>query len=350
MKMKFRTNSLLCATSLLLSLAASTYSAEIIRPKVVVIATFEVDQDTGDKPGEFQLWVEREKLANPINVPGVDHPVLSNDAGVFGVVCGTTSRAGLQIISLMNDPRFDFTKSYILFNGIAGVDPENASSGSAAWANWVVDGDIAYEIDSREAKKDWPYGIVPIGAKNPNEMPKDAPWAPTPMAWKLNPKLVNWAYQLTKDIVIPETDVAKAHRAKFTAWKAAQEPPKVFIGDIVGSSRYWHGTVMTKWANDWTKLYTNGEGDFAMSAMEDQGVAAALDRLARIGKVDFQRVLFLRTGSNFCMPHPGQTSADSMTEEYSGLLPSLESAHLAGSKVVHELTKNWEKYENETPN
>ena len=249
----------------------------------------------------------------------------------------------------MNDPRFDFTKSYFVFNGIAGVDPENASSGSAAWARWVVDGDIAYEIDSREAKEDWPYGIVPIGAKKPNEIPKDAPWAPNPMAWKLNSKLVNWAYQLTKDIVIPETDAAKAHRAKFTTWKAAMERPKVFIGDIVGSSRYWHGTVMTKWANEWTKLYTNGEGDFAMSAMEDQGVAAALDRLARIGKVDFQRVLFLRTGSNFCMPHPGQTSAESMTEEYSGMLPSLESAYLAGSKVVHELAGNWEKYESAIP-
>ena len=322
---------------------------ELIRPKVVVVSTFEIGKDTGDAPGEFQFWAERENLGNPVNVPGVDHPVLSNSAGLFGVVSGTTVRAAMQIISLMNDPRFDFSKSYFLINGIAGVDPENASSGSAAWARWVVDGDIAYEIDAREALKDWPYGIVPIGSKKPNEIPKDADWAPTPMAWKLNPALVNWAYESTKDIVIPETEVAKVHRAKFTAWKAAQEPPKVILGESLGSCRYWHGTTMTKWANDWTKLYTHGEGDFVMSNMEDQGIAGALDRLSKIGKVDFQRVLFLRTGSNFCMPHPGQTSAESMTEEYSGTGPALESAYLAGSKVVHELLADWPKYEVSPP-
>lgn len=327
----------------------SVHAAEIIRPKVVVISTFEIGQDTGDVPGEFQLWAEREKFANPITVPGLDHPVLSNDQGVFGVVSGTTVRSAVQITYLINDPRFDFSKTYFLIAGIAGVDPENASVGSAAWARWIVDGDIAYEIDSRETKPDWPYGIVPIGGKIPNQIPKDAPWAPKPMAWKLNPALVNWAYQLTKDIVIPETDDARAHRAKFTAWKPAQEPPKILLGDIVGSCRYWHGTVLTKWANDWTKLYTGGEGDFVMSNMEDQGIAAALERSSALGKVDFQRVLFLRTGSNYCTPHPAQTAMESMTEEYSGMLPSLESAYLAGSKVVHTLIADWKTYETTTP-
>jgi len=330
-------------------MARATYADGLIRPKVVVIATFEIGQDTGDKPGEFQLWAEREKLGNPVTVPGVDHPVLSNDAGVYGVVSGTTVRSAMQIMALMSDPRFDFSKTYFLINGIAGVDPENASSGSAAWARWVIDGDIAYEIDSREASSEWPYGIVPIGGKKPNQIPEDAPWAPKPMAWKLNPQLVNWAYELTKDTVIPDTDVAKKHRAKFTAWKPAQEPPKVILGDSFGSCRYWHGITMTKWANDWTKLYTDGEGDFVMSNMEDQGIAAALDRLSKMGKVDFQRVLFLRTGSNFCMPHPGQTTAESMTEEYSGTEPALESAYLAGSKVVHQLISGWDQYEATIP-
>lgn len=336
-------------TLLVLSTPTPLPAAELIRPKVVVITTFEIGQDTGDAPGEFQLWAEREKFANPITIPGLDHPVLSNDQGIFGVVSGTTVRSAVQITYLVNDPRFDFSKTYFLIAGIAGVDPENASVGSAAWARWIVDGDIAYEIDSRETKPDWPYGVVPIGGKTPNQIPKDAPWAPKPMAWKLNPDLVNWAYQLTKDVIIPETDAAKAHRAKFTAWKPAQEPPKILLGDIVGSCRYWHGTVMNQWANDWTKLYTGGEGDFVMSNMEDQGIAAALDRASKLGKVDFQRVLFLRTGSNYCTPHPGQTAMESMTEEYSGLLPSLESAYLAGSKVVHELAAGWKEYENTPP-
>lgn len=319
-------------------------SAGVLRPKVVIVATFEIGADTGDKPGEFQFWVERLGLTNSLEVPGLDHPVRFANRDLLGVVSGTTVRAGLQLMALAQDPRFDFSRSYWLINGIAGVDAENASVGSAAWARWVVDGDIAYEIDSREAPADWPYGLVPVGGKKPNEIARDAPWAPKPMAWRLNPSLVSWAYGLTKDTVIPETEAARVHRARFTNSPAGSAPPRVLLGESLGSCRYWHGAVMTKWANEWTKLHTGGAGDFVMTNMEDQGLAAALERLAAAGKVDFQRVLFLRTGSNYSGPHPGQTSAESMTEEYSGMEPALESAYLAGSKVAKELAANWERY------
>lgn len=129
----------------ILALGAPTAwcAADLIRPKVIVVATFEVGADTGDKPGEFQFWAEREKLTKTITVPGLDHPVCYNDQGVYGVVSGTTVRAGLQIMALCLDPRFDLTRSYWLINGIAGVNPRVASEGSAAWARYVIDGDIA---------------------------------------------------------------------------------------------------------------------------------------------------------------------------------------------------------------
>ncbi|HMO66942.1 MAG TPA: purine nucleoside permease, partial [Verrucomicrobiota bacterium] len=122
------------------------------------------------------------------------------------------------------------------------------------------------------------------------------------------PGLVNWAYELTRDAVTPEADAARAHRARFTNSPAGAAPPRVLLGESLGSDRYWHGAAMTRWANDWTRLHTGGEGDFVMTNMEDHALAAALDRLAALGKGDFQRVLFLRTGSNYCGPHPGQTS------------------------------------------
>ena len=159
---------------LILALASGLKAAE--KPmaiKVVVVTTFESGADTGDKPGEFQYWAERETWTERISVPGVTHPVLSNGQGVLGVVSGTTVRSANQIMALVLDPRFDFSKAYWLVNGIAGVDPADASLGSAAWARYVVDGDIAYEIDSREADKTWPYAIIPIGAKKLNEIPKN---------------------------------------------------------------------------------------------------------------------------------------------------------------------------------
>jgi purine nucleoside permease len=320
-------------------------AAELIRPKVIVVTTFEVGADTGDKPGEFQFWAEREALVGSIEVAGLDHPVRFNDAGVYGVVSGTTVRASNQIMALGLDPRFDLTRSYWIVNGIAGVNPEVASEGSAAWARYVIDGDIAYEIDTREAPADWPYGIMAIGNKSPKEKPVIPDWAPKPMQWMLNPPLVQWAFDFTKSTELLDTPEAQAHRALYSGFPAALQPPRVLIGDSFGSCRYWHGATMNRWAMDWTAVYTDGKGIMAMSNMEDQGIAAALTRLDKMSRVDFQRVLFLRTGSNFSMPPAGQSAADSMVAEYAGMLPALESAYRVASPVVHELAKNWQQYE-----
>ncbi len=324
-------------------------AAELIRPKVIIVATFEIGNDTGDKPGEFQFWAEREHLTGVIDVPGLDHPVRFNDAGVFGVVSGTTVRAGNQIMALCLDPRFDLTHSYWIVNGIAGVNPQVATEGSAAWARYVIDGDIAYEIDTREAPADWPYGIMAIGNKSPKEKPVIPDWAPKPMQWTLNPALVQWAFDFTKDTPLLDTPEAKAHRALYAGFPAALQPPRVLIGDSFGSCRYWHGAVMNRWASDWTGLYTGGKGIMAMTNMEDHGIAAAFTRLTTMQRIDFQRILFLRTGSNFSMPPGGQSAAESMVAEYAGELPALESAYRVGSPVVHELIKNWSSYEGAPP-
>lgn len=337
------------AVSAVVAFVSVANAAEIIRPKVIVVATFEVGADTGDKPGEFQFWAERENLTGSIDVPGLDHPVRFNDQGVYGVVSGTTVRASNQIMALALDPRFDLTKSYWVVNGIAGVNPEVASEGSAAWARYVIDGDIAYEIDTREAPAEWPYGIMAIGNKSPMEKPVIPEWAPKPMQWALNPALVAWAFEITKETPLLDTPEAMAHRALYVGFPAALRPPHVLLGDTFGSCRYWHGAVMNRWATDWTSLYTDGKGLMAMSNMEDQGIAAALSRLAKMNRVDFQRVLFLRTGSNFSMPPKGESAAASMVAEYAGMLPALESAYRVGSTVVRELVQGWPQYELHPP-
>ena len=52
-----------CLSGLLLMLAASSlFAATPIPIKVVIVAMYEQGDDTGDAPGEFQYWVEREHL------------------------------------------------------------------------------------------------------------------------------------------------------------------------------------------------------------------------------------------------------------------------------------------------
>jgi purine nucleoside permease len=327
-----------------LALAAAGLRADPIPVKVAVVVTFEVGADRGDRPGEFQFWVERENWTQKIIVPGVDHPVLTDGNGTIGVVSGATVRASNQIMALVLSGQFDFSRTYWVVNGIAGVNPAAASIGSAAWAHYVIDGDIAYEIDAREADPSWPYAVIPIGSKVPNQKPTREGWEPDTMAYRLNPSLVGWAYALTKDTPIPDTDGMRAYRALYTGFPNAQRPPFVLYGETFGSCRYWHGKAMTQWASDWTRLWTDGKGEFAMSDMEDQGIAAALARLAKMGRVDFNRVLFLRTASNYCMQAPAQDVNKSLHSEYAGYIPSLEAAYRVGSRVTHELSAHWDTY------
>jgi len=330
-------------------ISSAALLAAPVAPRVLVVATFEIGKDSGDKPGEFQFWVEREKLSGTLPIAGVDHPLRFNDQGVYGAVSGTTVRSAADILTLGLDPSLDLTKTYWLINGIAGVDPADASVGSAAWARWVVDGDIAYEVDSRDGDPSWPYGIIPVGSRRPNEKPQHGGWEPSPMAWELNRSLVDWAFTLTRDVAIPENEAMKPLRAAYKSFPNAQRPPFVLVGDTFGSCRYWHGPVMTRWANDWCRLQSGGQANCVMTNMEDQGIANALHRLGTQGRVDWNRVLFLRTASNYCTPPDASGVADSMLAEYEGLIPSLESAHRVGSKVVHALLADWDRHAQQTP-
>ncbi len=211
-----------------LLLLTSTAFAAPKPVKVVIVAMFEPGEDTGDRPGEFQFWVERENLTQilPFDA-GYRKLRASPDGSVLGVVTGAgVTNATSTIMALGMDARFDFSKTYWLIAGIAGVDPADASLGSAAWANYVLDGDLVYEIDSREAPAEWAYSRLVSGAKRPGVLAGPDHKYNT-MVYELNPKLVEWAYQLTKDLKIKDTPEIVAFRALYTPVTRKQWPRRL---------------------------------------------------------------------------------------------------------------------------
>src|SRR5271169_6052811 len=70
--------------------APCSRAAERIPIRVIVLSGFEVGNDTGDAPGEFQYWYEREKLFDRVDVPGAQHPLCRNAEGLYGDVGVTT--------------------------------------------------------------------------------------------------------------------------------------------------------------------------------------------------------------------------------------------------------------------
>ena len=333
-------------------LAASALpAADPIAVRVVVVTMFERGADTGDEPGEFQYWVEREKLDRVISFPQGYHDLRMNRDGVLGMVTGVgTAKAAAGVMALGMDPRFDLSKAYWLVAGIAGIDPADGSLGSAAWAEWVVDGDLAHEIDAREIPADWPTGYVPLRKSKPYELPRREP--DEGECYHLNPALVDWAYRLTKDLKLADTDAMRKRREQFDS-PIARRPPFVLKGDTLSSTTFWHGRLMNRWANDWVKYHTGGKGNYVTTAMEDTGTLQALTFLGKAGRVDPGRVLVLRTASNFDQQRPGITAAESLAEtkigQYSAYIPSLEAAWRVGHVVVEELAAHWEKYRERLP-
>jgi purine nucleoside permease len=333
-----------------LALAQSAPSPAPIPVKVVVVTMFEVGADTGDQPGELQYWVERDHLDRIYPLPAAYHAARMNDRGEMAILTGQgTASAASTIMALGLDPRFDLTHAYWIVAGIAGGSPDRVSLGSAAWARYVIDGDLAYEIDAREIPADWSTGFIPLRKTKPFEQPA----APLPgQVYELNASLAEWAYTLTKDTPLADTDKLKQVRSNFDG-ASAQKPPFITLGDELSSSTYWHGNLFDQWAAEWTRYFTNGKGELATTAMEDTGTLQSLRFLANAGRIDWSRILVLRTVSNFDRQPRGMTAPESLAQQrigtYSAYLPSLEAAYAVGHTVVNEILTNWPKYATTQP-
>jgi purine nucleoside permease len=334
--------------------ATVTIGAKPLPVKVVVVTMFEHGELVGDRPGEFQFWVERMPLALEFDFPLGAFPLRYRDDGVLGIcVAGGIANAAASIMALGMDPRFDLSHSYWLIAGIAGGDPEDTSLGSAVWARHVVDGDLLYEIDGREIPPEWPYGMIPLGGERPAQSPEDLEtgWVLDNVHFPLNAELSQWAYDTTKALKIADTAGLREARQDYAGFPAALSAPQVMLGDTLSASTYWHGALMNRWANDWVRLYAGEGAEFVTTNMEDSGTLTALERLAADGRADAQRVMVLRTVSNFSMPPPDKTAAWSATAEYAGRgRPALESAYQVGSAVVEALVAGWPRYRDNLPN
>ncbi|GAB5415202.1 MAG: hypothetical protein Cons2KO_28050 [Congregibacter sp.] len=321
--------------------------------KVVVLAMFENGEPTGDKPGELQLWLERNPGLEELPFALGEYPLYYDESGLL-VTClgGGIPNATASTMALGLDERFDLSQAYWLIAGIAGGDPEDVSMGSGAWAKHVVDGDLVYEIDAREIPEDWPYGFIPLGGSEPADGPQDVStgWTLDTISFALNADLANWAYSITRTLPLMDTAAMQAFREQFTEHPMARRPPFITRGETLSASTYWHGEKLNRWANDWLRAYAGETANFMTSNMEDSGTLTALHRLARMQRVDPQRVMVLRTVSNYTMPPTGRSAAWSTTADYpDDGLGALDTAQRAGQTVVDALITGWDDFDATVP-
>lgn len=328
-----------------LALAAARLWAgpEPIPVRAVVVANFD---------GEFRTWKSREHLTREVPVRGAPGVLFAGEGGLYGL----SLKRVTDLTAFILDPRFDLRKTYWLFTGISGADPRAATVGCAAWARWVVAGDALREIDDRTAPAGWPYGLWAIGAARPNQLPYDpnhfgsvTDVKELSMAYPLNQRLARWAFELSRNAALADNAVIKARRSAWGGFPAAQRAPFVLMGETLGSLRYWHGAARTRWAEDWVKLWTEGEGVFVMTNMESQTHQQVMTVFAAQGLVDPDRILVLRTASNFCEPPPGVPATATIGDEEPGQDVAFDNNERAGAPVLREILSHWDRCQNAVP-
>ncbi len=342
----------LCSLGCATQPAATAPEPAKLPVKVVVVTMFERGADEGDEPGEFQFWKERRDLDTRISLPHAHHDVFYNaDTQVLGMVTGVgTAKAAATTMALGLDPRFDLSKAYWLVAGIAGIDPEDASIGSAAWSAYLVDGDLGHEIDVREIPEDWPFGYFARRTQFPFDPAKPEPTGGE--MYLANTALRDWAYELTRELELPDLPGLKEVRDEYTEHPNARKPPFVLKGGHIAALTFWHGALMNEWANRWVSYWSDGNTDMVTSAMEETGTFLSIKYLHESGLVDKNRFMVLRAGSNFTMQPPGVSAAENLLKEnegYAGMEAALESLYLVGSVVIDEILANWEVYADTIP-
>jgi purine nucleoside permease len=291
---------------------------------------------------EGQVWIDNLKLTTAIPVRGLypDYPDVHCDGrGVCNVITGEGhANAAATISALVYSGVFDLTKAYFLVAGIAGIDPKEGTVGSAAWARYVVDYGLSWEIDAREMPAGWKYGYFGINTTGPDVKPT---FSYRTELYQVNEDLLQRALRLSQNVVLDDSADAQTFRANY-GYAPASEPPKVIQCDTASGDTWFAGTVLGERAEDWTKLLTDGSGTYCTTEQEDNATFEVLKRASSLGLLDVNRVAILRTGSDFDRPYPGQSDADGLVNygAAGGFAPAISNLFKAGDPLIEDIVAN----------
>lgn len=300
---------------------------------------------------EGQVWLDHLGPWESIPVAGLspDYPdVHCNKQEICVMTTGMGhANAAASTMALTFSPRFDLRHTYFMIAGIAGIDPAQGTLGSAAWAKYLVDFGIQWELDGREIPPGWNTGYLGINTTSPTQKP---PLDYKTEVFQLNAKLADAAYALSRNVVLTDSAQAQAARAKFS-YAPANQPPSVIQCDTLAGDTWFSGTDLGQRARDWTKIMTDGKGTYCTTQQEDNATYEALTRAANARRVDLARVAVLRTGSDFDRPYDGQTSADNLLnyQAQGGFPLAIANLYAAGNPLVQEIAMHWGQWRNGVP-
>lgn len=245
-------------------------------------------------------------------------------------------------MALTLSPAFDLKKTYFMISGIAGINPEVTTICSVTFARFAVQVALQYEFDAREIPSNFSTGYVPLGATSPQGYPVNIYGTEV---FEVNAALQQIAVGLASTAKLNDSDGAAAYRANYagSVYPLAAEAPTVVACDSATSDNWFSGALLSEAMGNYTKLVTNGTGNYCTTAQEDNATLEAMVRAAKAGLVDYSRVIVMRTGSDFDRPPPNLSILQNLFYiDQGAFLPSLANIYLAGIKVVEGILDGWD--------
>ncbi|TBU38215.1 purine nucleoside permease [Dichomitus squalens] len=315
-------------------------------PKVVIVDFYTDEANAWTGIPEFDL------LARNVTVPGLSRRYPAIHCTASADICQLVTdegeiNAALSTFALIHSPLFNLTQSYFLLAGDGGISPKQGTLGSVAFARFSVQVALQYEIDGREIPDGFPTGYVPQGTTAPDQWPL---YIYGTEAFELNDALRQRAVALARKAKLNDTASAQQYRQLYASepqYAAALGEPRVLACDTATSDVWWSGALLGAAFENTTTLFTNGTGVYCTTQQEDGAVLGALLRGALARRVDFGRVIAMRTASDFDRPPPGMSAADNLFNgQYAGYDASVRNVYLAGVQVVQGVVNEWaEVYE-----
>ncbi|KAI0643445.1 purine nucleoside permease [Trametes meyenii] len=316
-----------------------------IAPKVFIIGMFGREGNTWADVKEFNVFETN------VTVPGFSPRFPDAHCTKDGSICQLVAdegeiNAAATISALTFSPLFNLKKTYFLIAGIGGISPKVGTLGSVTFARYAVQVALQYEIDAREKPDDFATGYVPQGSKAPGQYPQTLYGTEV---FEVNDALRQYALEVARKVTLTDDQTCKAYRAKYASdpsFAPGAAAPSVIACDTATSDNFWTGSLLAEAFANTTALLTNGTGTYCTTQQEDNAVLGALLRGALAERVDFARILVMRTASNFERPYPGQTAAGHLFNSGQGFSIAIANIRVAGVPIVTGIVEGWkEKFE-----
>lgn len=313
----------------------------LFQPKVFVINMFEY---------EASPWLSELDFVHNITIPGLSplYPTIHCTTN-YSVCQMTTGEGEINAAASVNalglSPVFDLSKSYFLISGIGGGEPQYTTLGSVTFAKYAVQVALEYQVSYQEfitTNPNWTSGYWAYGTDNAWEYPGNVYGTEV---FEVNEKLRDKAAELAETADLNNGTEGNAAFRKLYEFEAAKGLPSVVKCDSLTSDNYFTGNVLGDYFGFYAKMMTNGSATYCSTAQEDNASLEAFTRLDKYGLVDFNRVVVMRTISDFSRPPPSKAN-DTVgwfnDPQDGGSSAAFANLVIAGMPFVKDVLENWD--------